>query len=94
MVNSTDRVLPNEPTNTRPAVPEGSDSEDLEDERAAESIKILEAVATFDDVTVWGHDQVPSSDDAFVKGIEEWIAFAEAIHSQTVTEEPSKRSSD
>jgi ribonuclease H2 subunit C len=93
-VNSTDRVLPNKSANTRPAALEGSDSEDLEDEQVAEPTKILEAVAAFDDVTVWGHDQVPGSDDAFLKGIEEWIAFAEAIHSPPVTQEPSNRSSD
>lgn len=28
---------------------------------------------------------LPAADDPFVKGIEEWIAFAEAIHDQPVT---------
>jgi ribonuclease H2 subunit C len=37
-------------------------------------------VSSFDDMVVWGHDRVPDSDDTFVKGIEEWISFAEAIH--------------
>jgi ribonuclease H2 subunit C len=94
VANSTGRVLPHEPMNTPLVVPGESDSEDAEDEEATEPVKILEAVATFDEVTVWAHDQIPAADDIFVKGIEEWIAFAEAIHSTSRTEEPSNKSSD
>jgi ribonuclease H2 subunit C len=69
--------------------------EDLEDEQGAEPVKILEAVGTFDEFTVWGHDQIPAADDTFVKGIEEWVAFAEAIHSRPSTEErPQNQSLD
>lgn len=28
---------------------------------------------------VWGHDALPAGDDPFVKGVEEWIAFAEMV---------------
>jgi ribonuclease H2 subunit C len=32
-------------------------------------------------VVVWGHGgEVDGRQDAFVKGMEEWIGFAEAIH--------------
>jgi len=51
-----------------------------EEEEPSEPAKILEELSTFDEVIVWGHDQVPTSEDPFVKGIEEWISFAEAIH--------------
>jgi ribonuclease H2 subunit C len=68
------------------AVPEESDSDGLGEEEAAEPVKVLDALATFDEITVWGHDQVPATDDPFVKGIEEWISFAEAIHSPPTTE--------
>jgi ribonuclease H2 subunit C len=76
-------------------VPEESDLEDLdeEEEEAAEPVQILETVATFEEVTVWGHDQLPAADDPFVKGIEEWIAFAEAIHSGPAIEGTSDKSS-
>ena len=78
---STDRILPSDSSKTSPAVPEDSDLEELHDVEAAEPVKILQAVATFDEFAVWGHDQLPAADDAFIKGTEEWIAFAEAIHS-------------
>lgn len=83
VVKSTDRFLPQLSTArsgpTYTAVDDGIEMEDEEDE-LPEPVRMLEEVSTFDDIHVWGHDQVPASDDPFVKGIEEWISFAEAIH--------------
>ncbi|KAL9023392.1 MAG: hypothetical protein Q9180_008254, partial [Flavoplaca navasiana] len=45
-----------------------------------EEVKVLEEVANFKEFAVWGHETVPEGDDAFVKGVEEWIAFAAAMH--------------
>jgi len=59
---------------------EPSPEDDEEPEEPLETVKIAERVATFDQLTIWGHDQIPSMDDTFVKGVEEWIAFAGAIH--------------
>jgi ribonuclease H2 subunit C len=28
---------------------------------------------------VWGHEELPAADDAFVKGAEEWLKMAEAV---------------
>ncbi|CAI7605547.1 unnamed protein product [Penicillium bialowiezense] len=68
----TDRVLP--PTQ-RP------DNEGAEDETEAEDpVKVLETQGTFDDFVVWGHEAVPAADDTFVKGVEEWLQFADAMH--------------
>lgn len=67
----TDRVLP--PTQ-RP------DNEGAEDETEAEDpVKVLETQGTFDDFVVWGHEAVPAADDTFVKGVEEWLQFADAV---------------
>ena len=44
-------------------------------------MNILEEVAEFGEVIVWGHETLPEDDDTFVRGIEEWISFAEDIHS-------------
>lgn len=52
--------------------------EELEEEEE-EGIKVLEEVATFEELVVWGHEAVPEADDVFVKGVEEWIRFAEAV---------------
>lgn len=59
---------------------EDEDEEDmLEYESQAEPVKILKEEANFDAITVWGHDRLPAADDSFLKGIEEWVAFAEAV---------------
>ena len=28
---------------------------------------------------VWGHEILPAADDTFVKGVEEWVRFAETV---------------
>ena len=56
------------------------DEEDDEEPELPQPVKVVDQVATFEEVTVWGHDQLPAADDAMVKGTEEWISFAEAIH--------------
>lgn len=67
----TDRMLP--PTQ-RPG------NEGIEDETEAEEpVKVLETQGTFDDFVVWGHEAVPAADDTFVKGVEEWLQFADAV---------------
>ena len=75
-------MLPKEAPKPRHVDPEDSDLEELEQEDESERVRVLESAATFDEVIVWGHDKVPAADDPFAKGIDEWIAFAEAIHSQ------------
>lgn len=44
-----------------------------------EPVKVLETQGTFEDVVVWGHEILPASDDTFVKGVEEWVRFAETV---------------
>ena len=55
------------------------DDDTFDNEAQAEPVKTLKAEASFDSITVWGHDRLPTGDDNFVKGIEEWITFAEAV---------------
>lgn len=43
-------------------------------------IKIVDEASRIEEITIWGHDQIPASDSNFVRGVEEWVAFAEAIH--------------
>lgn len=40
---------------------------------------MLEAQGTFDELMVWGHEILPAADDTFVKGVEEWVRFAETV---------------
>ncbi len=53
--------------------------EDNEDEEEEDDINVLEEVSSFSDIMIWGHETIAESDDAFVKGMGEWISFAEAV---------------
>lgn len=44
-----------------------------------EPVKVLETQGTFDEMVVWGHEFLPAADDSYVKGVEEWIQFAETV---------------
>lgn len=51
-----------------------------EDELAEDApVKILEEQAAFKEVILWGHESTPDENDPYVKGIQEWIAFAETV---------------
>ncbi|MCJ1417773.1 hypothetical protein MMC32_004118 [Xylographa parallela] len=90
IVCETDRFLPlseapnatgsgtKAPTTTSPTAEDVEDEDEEEDD--IEPTKILEEVATFDDILVWGHEQVPGEEDVFVRGVQEWLTFAEAMH--------------
>lgn len=43
-------------------------------------VKQLNVQGTFDEVMVWGHEAVAGEDDAFVRGVTEWMGFAQAMH--------------
>lgn len=66
---------------------EGLDEDDEEEEEEEDKggialelrPGILEEKARFAELIVWGHDELPGKGDVFVKGVEEWIAFAEAV---------------
>ncbi|CRG90590.1 scavenger mRNA-decapping enzyme DcpS [Talaromyces islandicus] len=67
----TDRVLP--------VANKGIGDQDT-DAVAEEPVKTLEAQSTFDEFIVWDHETLAAADDTFVKGVEEWIKFAEVMH--------------
>ncbi|KAL1593274.1 hypothetical protein SLS60_010882 [Paraconiothyrium brasiliense] len=59
------------------------DEEDEEDEQETVEVKIAERIGEFDEVVVWGHGgQVEAGQDMFIRGVEEWIGFAEAMHGE------------
>ncbi|KAL4786777.1 ribonuclease H2 non-catalytic subunit-domain-containing protein [Aspergillus varians] len=64
-------------------IPTAASSESVNEEgERDEPVKILEKQATFSDYVVWGHETIPAADDSFVKGVEEWVKFAEAMHTE------------
>uniref|UniRef100_A0A093V572 Ribonuclease H2 subunit C n=1 Tax=Talaromyces marneffei PM1 TaxID=1077442 RepID=A0A093V572_TALMA len=74
------------PTNR--LVPAANRNSNMDDELPEEPVKILESQATFDSFVVWGHEIPPAADDTFVKGVDEWIKLAEAIHRES--QQPEK----
>lgn len=94
IAKSTDRYLPQPiksqtgPTYT--AVDEDIEIEE-EQEEPPEPVRILDQVSTYDQVIVWGHDRLPGADDPFVKGVEEWVSFAESIHGKPAEKASSQQ---
>jgi ribonuclease H2 subunit C len=44
-------------------------------------VKVAEQVGEFDEVVVWGHGgEVDGSQDMFIRGMNEWVGFAESMH--------------
>lgn len=54
------------------------DGEEGEEEQ--EEATLLKEVGSFEKIVVWNHESMVNGDDAFVKGVSEWIDFAEAMH--------------
>ncbi|KZF23256.1 ribonuclease H1 small subunit [Xylona heveae TC161] len=68
---------------------EGVDEEGEED---IPPTKILEQQASFDELIIWGHEAEPDEgSDAYLKGIQEWIQFSEAMHSHPTNAHSQKK---
>jgi ribonuclease H2 subunit C len=64
--------------------PQSSEEEELDENDQIEGIGILEEQAGFDEILVWGHEALPDeTSDPYVRGVEEWIIFAEQVSSNT-----------
>ena len=50
-----------------------------EDEEEQPEVKIMEEQSVFDEIMVWGHEAVMDESDPYVRGLEEWIGFAEQV---------------
>ncbi|CAN9212564.1 unnamed protein product [Alternaria alternata] len=77
----TDQQLPQSQTQPQ-QLPADEDDEDAETEESIPvEVNIAEQVGEFDQVIVWGHGgEVDGSGDAFVRGMSEWVGFAESMH--------------
>lgn len=52
-------------------------NEEAEEEQ--EEIHILNEVGSFEKIVLWDHEKIIEDEDAFVKGVSEWIGFAEMV---------------
>jgi ribonuclease H2 subunit C len=58
----------------------GEDVEAVENPEDQLKVGAMSGKATFDQMTIWGHESTSDSmADPFVRGMEEWIAFAEEV---------------
>lgn len=70
----------------------GQDDVDVEEDEGADEgdeelespTGILDEKARFEEIVVWSHDEIAEKTDAFVKGLEEWVSFAQAVSTQLV----------
>ena len=44
-----------------------------------EEITVLNEVGTFKNMMVWNHEDIVDGENVFVKGLSEWIDFAETV---------------
>ena len=61
------------------------DGDATEDDEQLMESKIVHEMATFDEITVWGHETLPEAvDDPYSKGIDEWIKLAHAVSQRSL----------
>lgn len=58
-----------------------TEKEILEGEQEQEQgeVTVLDEIGSFEEVVIWNHESMVDGDDAFVKGLGEWISFADAV---------------
>lgn len=54
-----------------------------EEEAEVMEVGVLKEVGNFDEVVLWDHEKLVEADDPYVKGLEEWIAFADQVRDVT-----------
>ena len=50
-----------------------------EREEEQEDMTVMNEIGSFDNLLLWNHESMINEDDTFVKGLSEWIRFAEAV---------------
>jgi ribonuclease H2 subunit C len=75
VLQSTERVL------ERKGGEQGEEGVEGEDEEAEPEIKVMEEIADFEEILVWGHETVVDETDGYVRGVGEWLSWCDSIHS-------------
>jgi ribonuclease H2 subunit C len=67
----------------KPGPPVICGEEDDHEEEEEITTYVAEEQSKFDKIIVWGHEVVADeAEDQYIRGVEEWIGFAESIHSE------------
>lgn len=77
----TDKLVQEKPNAAAQAAMEGDGDEEDTEMIARQEVetKVMEQQGRFEEVVVWGHEAVPEDEDLYVKGMQEWVGFAEAV---------------
>ncbi|KAG9200858.1 hypothetical protein G6514_006566 [Epicoccum nigrum] len=59
---------------------EGNPADDEGGYMEEEEVKMAQEVGSFEELVVWGHGGVVGEGDEYVRGIREWVGFAEGMH--------------
>lgn len=93
ILNVTDKALPTPPNAKRREDDDDDGDEEAEEdaEMDTEEIKIAEHIGSFDEIMIWEHGgKVDVENSAFVRGLSEWIGFAEGMHCDEEVEADGK----
>jgi len=78
VVQKTNNILPQDPALRLQQADEDMSAD--EDADIPEDVKTMQQIASFDKMTVWGHESLPSeTDDVYMRGIEEWVKLAQTV---------------
>jgi len=81
VLHTTEKTLPTTSKPSQKADDDEKDEDDGEEEKEEAEVKIIEQVGTFDEIMVWGHGgQVDVSQDAYARGLGEWVGWAGRMH--------------
>ena len=72
VLSKTDRILPR-------GKQEEDDEEEVVEVEMEVDVEVIEEQSTFEEIVVWGHEVVMDEGDPYVRGVEEWIGFAESV---------------
>ena len=82
LLRRTDQLAPREAAKLPQLPIEAEGDEELDGDDETEQVKVMEQMGSFSEVVVWGHEAIPEDGDEYVKGIEEWMAFAHAVRNK------------
>lgn len=80
ILEKSDRVVQDKPIAGEDKSNDEDASADADVDDEPEEATIMDEVADFDSFTVWAHEALPDEKDSpFVRGVAEWVKFAEAV---------------
>lgn len=72
-------------TSSKQEAGDDDDVEEIENPEDQLQVGAMKGRATFDQLMIWGHESTSNStEDPYMRGMEEWVAFAEEVCGRTI----------